>query len=87
MIKGNITNVIAGVSVLGLCLSVLVIGVVAVHKPARANAYAQEATGYQCKECHQDVSLNVTRQGLTSFGRQWQDNKCPTKQGNLCGPK
>jgi hypothetical protein len=87
MMRENITKLIGGASVVGLCVSVLVIGLMAAHKPARANAYAQEATGYQCKECHQNVSLNVTRQGLTSFGRQWQDNKCPTKQGNLCGPK
>lgn len=74
-----------------LAISALIVSAVALpisfiawHKPAQANAAAQSATGYQCASCHVDVSRNVTRQGLTPFGKQWQDNKCPTKTGNLC---
>ena len=82
-------NKVAGLVVGGLTAAGIAFALVvaAAPKPANANAFAQEATGYTCKQCHVDVSKNVTRGGLTQFGRMWQDNKCPTKTGNICDPR
>lgn len=86
MAQANVSNLIAGVFTVGFSLSVYAVGIVVAHKPARANAHAQKATGYECTACHVNISENVTRAGLTPFGTQWQDNKCPSKDGNLCAP-
>ena len=70
----------------GLCVFLLVFAVASIawHKPAKANAFATQHTGYECTACHVDISKNVTKMGLTAFGTQWQNNKCPTRAGNLC---
>jgi hypothetical protein len=64
--------------------AIAVLAALAWNNQAFANVYAQTATGYDCTACHVNVGNNVTRAGLTTFGSKWQDQKCPTKQGNLC---
>ncbi|QQS12632.1 MAG: hypothetical protein IPK81_24775 [Rhodospirillales bacterium] len=85
----NHAGMAARAAIGGLCAVCLTLAFAAVawNKPASANAFAQQATGYDCAVCHVNVSANVTRAGLTPFGTQWQDNSCPTKSGNLCAPK